>query len=188
MKSKQQALGRGKDWNYILDCVLNRPTGSTFLEVLNIANTVLKQHIVCEVTELMGQYDDMLELKGEPVKLVLATAGTFAKFGARYSSGGASRLLRNKTFEVAVFDEAQAYEIDQVVACVCSHTIRTALFAGDKNQSIVKNWPQWTRAPWFPNRQVLSPAPPKPTVRCVTRWTRTHPRTWDLPSVEKAQM
>jgi hypothetical protein len=98
---------------------LNRPTDSTFLEVLNIAKTVLKQHIVCEVTELMGQYDEMLELIGEPVKLVLATADAFAKFSARSSSGGASRLLRNKTIEVAVFDEAQAYEIDQVVACVC---------------------------------------------------------------------
>jgi hypothetical protein len=88
------------------------------LEVLNIAKTVLKHHIVCEVTELMGQYDEMLELLGEPVKLVLATADAFAKFGARSSSGGASRLLRNRTIEVAVFDEAQAYEIDQVVACV----------------------------------------------------------------------
>ena len=92
----------------------------------------------------MGQYHEMLELIGEPVKLVLATADAFlfAKFGARSSSGGASRPFRKKTIEVAVFDEAQAYEIDQVVACVCNNTIRTALFAGDRNLSLVRNWPQ----------------------------------------------
>ena len=65
---------RGNDWNFILDFLSNRPTDSTFLEVLNIARTVLKQHIVCEVADLMGQYDEMLELIGEPVKLVLARA------------------------------------------------------------------------------------------------------------------
>ena len=59
--------------------LLNRPTDSTFLEVLNLAKTVLKHHIVCEVTELMGQYDEMLELLGEPVKLVLATADAFCQ-------------------------------------------------------------------------------------------------------------
>ena len=79
-----------KKGNYILDFLSNRPTDSTFLEVLSIAKTFLKQHIVCEVTELMGQYDEMLELIGEPVKLVLATADAFAKFSARSSSGGAS--------------------------------------------------------------------------------------------------
>ena len=116
---EKQVLGRGKDWNYILDFLLNRPTDSTFLEVLNLAKSVLKHYILCEVTELMVQYDEMLELLCEPVKLVLATADAFAKFGARSYSGGASRLLHNKTIEVAVFDEAQAYEIDQVVAHVC---------------------------------------------------------------------
>ena len=34
---EKQALGRGKDWNYILDFLLNRPTDSTFLEVLKLA-------------------------------------------------------------------------------------------------------------------------------------------------------
>ena len=97
---------------------MNRPTDSTFLEVINLANTVLKHYIVCEVTELVGQYDKMLELLGEPVKLVCATADTFANFRAQSFSGGASRLLRKKTIEVAVFDEAEAYVIDQVVACV----------------------------------------------------------------------
>ena len=61
-----------------------------------------------EVTELMGQYDEMLEVLGEPVKLVLATADAFGKFGARSSSGGASRLLRNNTIEIAVFHDAPA--------------------------------------------------------------------------------
>ena len=63
---KSISLTKGKDWNYILDFLLHRPKDSTFLEVLNLAKTVLKHYIVCEVTELMGQYDEMLELKGRP--------------------------------------------------------------------------------------------------------------------------
>ena len=116
---EQQVLGRGKDWKYILDFLLNRPTDSTFLRALNLAKKNLKRHLVCEVCEFIGQQGELLELLDEPVKLVLATADAFAKFGARASSGATSRILRQKTIEVAVFDEAQAYEIDQVVACVC---------------------------------------------------------------------
>jgi hypothetical protein len=78
-KSKKQVLGKGKDWNYILDFLLNHPTDSTFLDVLNLAKTVLKHYIVYEVTELMGQDDEMLELLGEPVKLVLAKADAFCQ-------------------------------------------------------------------------------------------------------------
>ena len=97
---------------------MNRPTDSTFLKALNLAKKDLKRHIVCEVCEFIGQHWELIELLGEPVKLVLATADAFAKFGARASSGATSRILRQKTIEVAVFYEAQAYEIDQVTACV----------------------------------------------------------------------
>ena len=136
----------------------NRPTDSTFLKALNLAKKDLKRHIVCEVCEFIGQHGELLELLGEPVKLVLATADAFAKFGARASSGATSRILRQKTIEVAVFDEAQAYEIDQVTACVCTGSIRTTLFAGDKHQSIVTNWPQWTRSPWISQEAGAEPS------------------------------
>ena len=155
---EKQALGRGKEWNYILDFLLNRLTDSTFLKALNLAKKDLKRHIVCEVCEFIGQHGELLELLGEPVKLVLATADAFAKFGARASSGATSRILRQKTIEVAVFDEAQAYEIDQVTACVCTGSVRTALFAGDKHQSIVTNWPQWTRSPWISQEAGAEPS------------------------------
>ena len=137
---------------------MNRPTDSTFLKALNLAKKDLKRHIVCEVCEFIGQQGELLELLGEPVKLVLATADAFAKFGARASSGATSRILRQKTIEVAVFDEAQAYEIDQVTACVCTGSVRTALFAGDKHQSIVTNWPQWTRSPWISQEAGAEPS------------------------------
>ena len=154
----KQALGRGKEWNYILDFLLNRPTDSTFLKALNLAKEQLKRHIECEVCEFIGQHGQLLQILGEPVKLVLATADAFAKFGARASSGAASRILRQKTIEVAVFDEAQAYEIDQVTACVCTGSVRTVLFAGDKHQSIVTNWPQWTRSPWISQEAGAEPS------------------------------
>ena len=122
----EQAFGRGKEWNYILDFLLNSPTDSTtFLKALNLAKEQLKRHIECEVCEFIGQHEQLLQILGEPVKLVLATADAFAKFGARASSGAASRILRQKTIEVAVFDEAQAYEIDQVTACVCVYRQRS---------------------------------------------------------------
>ena len=78
----KQALGRGKEWNYILDFLLNRPTDSTFLKALNLAKEQLKRHIECEVCEFIGQHGQLLGILGEPVKLVLATADAFAKFGA----------------------------------------------------------------------------------------------------------
>ena len=41
---EKQVLGSGKAWTYILDFLLNRPTDPTFLEVLNLAKTVLKHY------------------------------------------------------------------------------------------------------------------------------------------------
>ena len=87
---EKQALGRGTEWNYNLDFLFNRLTDSTFLKALNLAKQDLKRHIVREVCELIGQHGELLELLGEPVKLVLATADAFAKFGARASSGATS--------------------------------------------------------------------------------------------------
>ena len=93
---EKQALGRGKEWNYILVFLLNRPTDSTFLKALNLAKEQLKRHIECEVCEFIGQHGQLLQILGEPVKLVLATADAFARFGARSSSGAASRIFASE--------------------------------------------------------------------------------------------
>ena len=122
------------------------------------------------------------------MRLVLATADAFAKFGARASSGATSRIMRQKTIEVAVLDEAQAYEIDQVTACVCAPAAFAQLSSqATSTRALSRIGPSGHAHHGFPKRQVLSPAPPKSTVR-VKRWTRTHPRTWGLPSVEKVQL
>ena len=104
---------------------------------------------MCEVSELMGRYGELLEILGAPVKLVLATADAYAKFGSRSYAGGASRILRQKVVEVVVFDEAQAYEVDQVTACLSGSSVKTVIWAGDRNQTISTQVPQWTRAPWI---------------------------------------
>ena len=90
---EEHALGNGKYWNYILDSLLNRPTDSTFLKALNLAKKDLKRHIVCEVCEFIGQHGELLELLGEPVKLVLATADAFCQVRcASFLSGRLSNL------------------------------------------------------------------------------------------------
>ena len=78
-KVGKQARGRGTERNYILDFLLNRPTDSTFLKALNLAKKYLKRHIVCEVCEFIAQQGELLELLGEPVKLVLAMANAFCQ-------------------------------------------------------------------------------------------------------------
>ena len=74
----------------------------------------------------MARYGELIEVIVEPLRLVLATADAYAKFGALSFSGIASRILRQKTVEAAVLDEAQAYENDQVVACLSSSSSNSA--------------------------------------------------------------
>ena len=84
----------------------------------------------------MGRCEELLEVIGGPVRLVMVTADANAKFRSRCYSGITSRILRKKTVEVAVFDEVHAYEVDQVIACLSSNSVQTVIFAGDRNRSI----------------------------------------------------
>ena len=65
----------------------------------------------------------------EPVRVVLATADAYTKFLSKCSRGAATAILREKVPEVAFFDEAQAYELDQAAACLSSGTVQTAIFS-----------------------------------------------------------
>jgi hypothetical protein len=120
------------------------------------------------------------------VKLVLATADAFAKFGARASSGAASRILRQKTSRwPCLMRRRPTRSTRSPRVCVPAAFAQFSAQA-TSTRALSRIGPSGHVHHGFPKRQVLSPAPPKSTVR-VKKWTRTHPRTWDLPSVEKVQ-
>jgi hypothetical protein len=88
-----------------------------WLDALLQAKNVLKEHIQVEITDLRSGYEPLLRELGELVKLVLSTAHAYAKFICKSSNSAAVRILREMDVDVAISDEAQAYEID-VGACL----------------------------------------------------------------------
>jgi hypothetical protein len=107
-----------------------------------------------EITELVNKPDGILQDLGSHVRVVLSTADAYAKFLAKHSRTSGARILREKTVDVAILDEAQAYELDQVMACIAApgpgdNKVKTVAFAGDPNQVIISHFPRWTRAPWI---------------------------------------
>jgi hypothetical protein len=107
-----------------------------------------------EITELVKKRDGLLHLLASQVRVALSTADAYAKFLAKQSRTSAARILREKMIDVAILDEAQAYELDQVMACIAApgpgdNKVKTVGFAGDPNQGIISHFPRWTRAPWI---------------------------------------
>ena len=41
---------------------------------------------------------------------------------------------------------------------MCTGSVRTALFAGDKHQGIITNWPQWALSPWISQEAGAEPS------------------------------
>jgi hypothetical protein len=152
-----QPLGQQK-WSYITEIFLANsdaaPSAITsFLEVIAEAKIILRAHIELEIQGLVRTRDDMLQEIGKDVHVAVSTADAYAKFLAKQSRSNAARILREKVIEVAIFDEIQSYELDQVMACVgapgpSDMTVKTVVFAGDPHQVITWSWPRWTRAPW----------------------------------------
>ena len=88
--------------------------------------------------------------------MVLATADAYTKFLSKCTRGAATAIFREKVAEVAFFDEAQAYELDQAAACLSSGTVQTAILGGDPNQTVDVRQPSWTRQPWI-SKEFLTP-------------------------------
>jgi len=91
-----------------------------FLKCLFVAKMFLRDHILTEITELVNKRDGILQDLGSHVRVVLSTADAYAKFLAKHSRTSGARILREKTVDVAILDEAQAYELDQVMACIAA--------------------------------------------------------------------
>ena len=53
-----------------------------------------------------------------------------------------------------IFDEAQSYDLDQVLAITAmpgplDARFETIVLAGDPHQIVSNTWPRWTRVPWI---------------------------------------
>ena len=141
----------GPKWNYVTDFyMLAHPPcekAHAWLSRCHSAKSILAQHIRTEVEDIVKPYDERLKAAVAPVRVCLCTADAFAKLLAKVPAGPVSyAMMRFKKVEAACLDEAQSYEVDQAVAC-CKD-LKTAIFMGDKNQTIVRTWPRWTRLPW----------------------------------------
>ena len=101
-----------------------------YLLALFDAKLILREHIEMEVDELLNKRDELILQLAEPVRVVLATADAYTKFLSKCSRGAATAIFREKDAEVAFFDEAQAYELDQAAACLSSGTVQTAILGG----------------------------------------------------------
>ena len=99
-----------------------------YLLALFDAKLILREHIVMEVDELLSKREELVLELAEPVRVVLATADAYTKFLSKCARGAAAAIFREKVVEVAFFDEAQAYELDQAAACLSSGTVQTAIF------------------------------------------------------------
>ena len=93
------------------------------------AKHILREHIEKEVDDLLNKRDELILELAAPVRVVLATADAYTKFLSKCSRGAATAIFRGKVPEVAFFDEAQAYELDQAAACLSSGTVQTAIFS-----------------------------------------------------------
>ena len=108
-----QAEGRDKNdqaWSYgALLCQVevdlrNSDWGlDRYLEDLFLTKQVLRQHILLEVTSILGERDAALKSIARRARVVLATADAFTKSVAKCSSGPASAILKEKKVEVAFF-------------------------------------------------------------------------------------
>ena len=108
-----QAEGRDKNdqaWSYgALLCQVevdlrNSDWGlGKYLEDLFLTKQVLRQHILLEVTSILGERDAALKSIARRARVVLATADAFTKSVAKCSSGPASAILKEKKVEVAFF-------------------------------------------------------------------------------------
>jgi hypothetical protein len=144
-------------WSYITEIYLVDAAPSAiiteFLEVITAAKMILREDIRLEIESLVKTRDDLHQQIGRDVHVAASTADAYAKFLAKQSKNNAARILREKSINVAILDEAQSYELDQVMACVGApgpgnQTVKTVVFAGDPHQVITWSWPRWTSAPW----------------------------------------
>ena len=114
--------------NYEEETAMTREFVETYLRALFDAKLLLRDHIAMEVAEILNKRDELILEFAKPVRVDLATADAYAKFLGKCSGGAATAILREKVAEVAFFDEAQAYELDQAAACLSSGTVQTAIF------------------------------------------------------------
>ena len=149
----------GPEWSYVTDYYTHDPPRPACAKIhvwlawCRSAKCILAQHIRTEVEDIVKPYDERLKAAVAPVRVCLCTADAFAKLLAKVPAGPVSyAMMRFKKVEAACLDEAQSYEVDQAVAC-CKD-LKTAIFMGDKNQTIVRTWPRWTRLPWESHDEV----------------------------------
>ena len=63
-----------------------------------------------------------------------------------------SKILKLKQVDVGIFDEAQSYDLDQILAVTAmpghqDACLKTIVLAGDPHQIVANTWPRWTRVP-----------------------------------------
>ena len=62
--------------------------------------------------------------------------------------------MKLKQVDVGIFDEAQSYDLDQILAVTAmpgpqDACFKTIVLAGDPHQIVANTWPRWTRVPWI---------------------------------------
>jgi hypothetical protein len=155
---REHSLREG-NWNFIQDVYLQSPMPddlriTQYLDALWAAKLALRDFILMEVEQLVKPRDSIIAELGMPVQVAVATADAYAKFLSKNAKSIGAKILKSKQIEVGIFDEAQSYDMDQVLAITAmpgpqDAYLKTILLAGDPHQTVSSTWPRWTRVPWI---------------------------------------
>jgi hypothetical protein len=117
---RQHSLSAG-NWNFIQDVFLldSMPAHQgvrQYLDALYAAKWTLRDHILLEVERLLKPRDGLISELGGPIRVAVATADAYAKFLSKNTTSIGSKILKLKQVDVGIFDEAQSYDSDQILA------------------------------------------------------------------------
>ena len=65
---------------------------------------------------LLRPREKLLSDLGVPIEVAVSTADAYAKFLSKNARSSGAKILKERKVSVAILDEAQSYELDQVLA------------------------------------------------------------------------